>query len=241
MQNIISFVNEQLNWEEESPHRHDCHDPPHTAGMGFLDDRSPPRRLPAVARSDPWKATPAQVGFTGCAMRSRRSPWVVESDLWCNSRGGDYLRSDRRREDCHPEQELCPLDRSHAANIELGCLALTCMPKGYLGSHWPSNPGLIELAGSNCNPGPRCACSCVRFKSARCLGIPARRGTRRQRIAPPTPHETLLPPLRPPQGRFQPSAQGITRKQFEFAHLCSKCQPCTRRAPSWGPPLAARE
>ena len=64
MQNFISFVNEQLSWEQESPHRHDCHDPPHAAGMGFLDDRSPPRRLPAVARSDPWKATPARVEFS---------------------------------------------------------------------------------------------------------------------------------------------------------------------------------
>jgi hypothetical protein len=63
MQNFISFVNEQLNREEQSPHRHDCHDPPYTAGMGFLDDRSPPRRLPAVARSGPPRGTtPAQVG-----------------------------------------------------------------------------------------------------------------------------------------------------------------------------------
>ena len=80
MQNFISFVNEQLHWEQESPHRHDCHDPPHTAGMGFLDDRSPPRRLPAVARSDLWKATPAQVGFPGDATWRRRLPWVVGSD-----------------------------------------------------------------------------------------------------------------------------------------------------------------
>jgi hypothetical protein len=53
MQNFISFVNEQLNREDESPHRHDCHDPPHAAGMGFHDDRSPPRRLAAVASSAP--------------------------------------------------------------------------------------------------------------------------------------------------------------------------------------------
>ena len=55
MQDIISFVNEQLCWEKWSPHRHDCHDPPHEARGEFLDDRSPPRRLAAVARSDPWK------------------------------------------------------------------------------------------------------------------------------------------------------------------------------------------
>ena len=65
MQNSISFVNEQLCWEEQIPHRHDCHDPPHAARVGLHDDKSPPRRLAAVARSDPWKTTPAQVGFPG--------------------------------------------------------------------------------------------------------------------------------------------------------------------------------
>jgi hypothetical protein len=43
----------------------------------------------------------------------------VESDLWCNSRGGDYLRGDRHWEDCHPEQEICALAKSGAAKIEL--------------------------------------------------------------------------------------------------------------------------
>jgi hypothetical protein len=63
MRNFMSFVNEQLRWEEESPHCHDCHDPPHTAGTGFLDDRSPPRRL----------------------------PWVVGSGLSASSTGEDWL------------------------------------------------------------------------------------------------------------------------------------------------------
>jgi hypothetical protein len=63
MQNFIStfspsrsfqFVNEQLSSERGSPHRHDCHDPPHAPRMGGHDDRSPPRRLAAVARSGPW-------------------------------------------------------------------------------------------------------------------------------------------------------------------------------------------
>ena len=61
MQNRISwsksfqFVNVQLCWEEQIPHRHDCHDPPHAIRGGFHDDPSPPRRLPAVARADPWR------------------------------------------------------------------------------------------------------------------------------------------------------------------------------------------
>jgi len=121
MQNFISFVNEQLNREEESPHRHDCHDPPHTAGMEFLDDRSPPRRLPAVARSDPWKATPAQVGFPGDATGRRRLPWVVGSDRWNNSRG----------KDCHPHQGNCPLARWYSAKIAVRAFANACSPKGY--------------------------------------------------------------------------------------------------------------
>ena len=77
MQNFISFVNEHLRWEEESPHCRDCHDPPHAAGTGFLDDQSPPRRLPALARSAPWRTTPAQMGFRGDATLRQRLPWIV--------------------------------------------------------------------------------------------------------------------------------------------------------------------
>jgi len=118
MQNFIStfspsksfqFVTEQLSREKESPHRHDCHGPPHAPRVGRHDDRSPPRRLAAVARSDPWKTPPAQVGFSQDATWRRRLPWVVGSDLRNNGRGGDYLRRDRRGEDCHPEQEICAL------------------------------------------------------------------------------------------------------------------------------------
>jgi len=89
----FQFGNEQLCWEQGSPQCHDCHSPPHAARVGFHDDRSPPRRLAVVARSDPWKTTPAQVGFPGDATRRRRLPWVVGSDLWNNSSGGDYLPS----------------------------------------------------------------------------------------------------------------------------------------------------
>jgi hypothetical protein len=64
MQNFIGFVNEQRCWED-SPHCHDCHDPPHEARGGFVEDISPPRRLAGVARSDPWKVTRAQLGFPG--------------------------------------------------------------------------------------------------------------------------------------------------------------------------------
>jgi hypothetical protein len=125
MQNFISFVNEQLRWEQESPHRHDCHDPPHEARGGFVEDRSPPRRLPAVTRSDPWKVTTAQVGFPGDATRRRRLPWVAGSDICHNSRGEDCLRRDRRGEDCHPGQEIQSLAALSVAKIELGCFAFT--------------------------------------------------------------------------------------------------------------------
>src|SRR5664279_645108 len=82
---FISSMDEQLYLEEITPHRHDCRDPPHAAGVGFHDDKFPPRRLAGVARSDPWRSTPAQVGFSGDAMRRRRLPWVVESDHRNNS------------------------------------------------------------------------------------------------------------------------------------------------------------
>ena len=124
MQNFIRFVNEQLIREEESPHRHDCHDPPHTAGMGFLDDRSPPRRLPAVARSDPWKATPAQVGFPGDATWRRRLPWVVGSDGRNTGRGKDCQRRYLHGEDCHAELEIHALAALNAAKGEFEALAL---------------------------------------------------------------------------------------------------------------------
>jgi hypothetical protein len=105
MQNFTSFVNDQHNWEEVSPHRHDCHDPPHAVRVGFLDDQSPPRKLAGVARSGPWRTTPAQVGFPRDATRRRRPPWVVASDGWTTGRGMDYLRRNRRGEDSHPEEE----------------------------------------------------------------------------------------------------------------------------------------
>ena len=109
MQHCISFVNEQLRWEQESRHRHECHDPPRTAGMDFLDDRSPPRRLPAVARSDPWRRFPAGMLFPGDASRRRRLPWVVGSDRWNNTRGKDCQPRYLRGEDCHSEQEIYAL------------------------------------------------------------------------------------------------------------------------------------
>ena len=87
----FQFVNEQLSREQESPRRIDCHGPPHAPRVGRHDDRSPPRRLAAVARSDPWKTPPAQVGFYGDATRRRTLPWVVGLDVWNNSRGEDYL------------------------------------------------------------------------------------------------------------------------------------------------------
>ena len=131
MRNIISFVNEQSNREEDCPRRHDCHDPPHGVPVGFLDDRSPPQRLPAVARSDPWKATTAQVGYRGDATRMRRLPWVAGSDRRNMGRGEDCLSRDRRGEDCHPEQVICALARLGVAKIELEGFVFACEPKGY--------------------------------------------------------------------------------------------------------------
>jgi hypothetical protein len=96
----FQFVNEQLCWEQESPHRHDCHSPPHAARVGFHDDRSPPRRLAAVARSDPWRTPPAQVGFPGEATRRRRLPWVVGSDLSANNTGEGWFVSEELASGC---------------------------------------------------------------------------------------------------------------------------------------------
>jgi hypothetical protein len=128
MQNFIStfsssfqFVNEPLSWEEGFPHRYDCHDPPHAVREGLHDDKSPPRRLSGVARSAPWRATSAQAGFPGDAIRRRRSPWVVESDPWCNNRGKDCLRKYQSGEDRHPAQEICAQRALGAAEIALGC------------------------------------------------------------------------------------------------------------------------
>jgi hypothetical protein len=120
MKHFITFVNEQLRWEQESPHRHDCHGPPHAAGMGFLDDRSPPRRLLAMARSDPWKVIRAQAGFPGDAIRRRRLPRVVGSDRWNTGKGRDCLRRDLHGEDGHPGREIYALAALSGAKIELG-------------------------------------------------------------------------------------------------------------------------
>ena len=130
MQNFISsislsksfqFVNDQLCWEEHSPHRHDCHDPPQGGRVGLQDERSSPQRLPAVARSDPWKVTPAEVGFPGDTTRWRRLPWVGGSDRRNMGRGKDCLRRDLRGEDCDPEQEfmLSLVYRRPGAHLQL--------------------------------------------------------------------------------------------------------------------------
>ena len=130
MQNFITsfcaskpsqIVNDRLGWDEGSPHRHDCHDPPHEARGGFVEDRSPPRRLPAVARSAPWKAAPVQVGLPGDATRKQRSTLVAGLDCWNNSRGKDYLRRNCCGNDCHPEREIHTFAAIGAAEIALGC------------------------------------------------------------------------------------------------------------------------
>ena len=153
MQNFIStfspsksfqFVNEQLFWEQGSPHCHDCHGPPHALRVGFHDDISPLGRFAAVARSDPWKATPAQLGFPGDATRRRRLPWVVGSDLWNNNRGGDYLLRDRRDEDGDPEEEFCSVAGLRATKIALEASAFTRKPTSYFVGHGGLYPGLIE-------------------------------------------------------------------------------------------------
>ena len=123
MHNLISFVNEQLCWEEVSAHRHDCHDPPHAVRMEFHDDQSPPRRLRGVARSDLWKA-PSQVGFPGNVTRRRRPPWIVASDRWTTGRGMDYLRRNWRGEDRHPEQEIYALASMNAGKNDLELLTM---------------------------------------------------------------------------------------------------------------------
>jgi hypothetical protein len=70
---FISLVDDQLYLEEITPHRHDCHDRPHAAGVGFRDDKSPPRGLAGVARSAPgeqhllrWGSRRTQLGGEDC-------------------------------------------------------------------------------------------------------------------------------------------------------------------------------
>jgi hypothetical protein len=118
------FVNDQLGWDECSPHRHDCHDPPHGARVGFLDDRPPSRRLAAVARSDPWKVTRAQARFLGDATRRRRLPWVVGSDRWNNSWGKDSPRRYLRGEDGNSREEFCGVAGSRATYGRVEAIAL---------------------------------------------------------------------------------------------------------------------
>ena len=57
-------------------------------------------------------------------------PWVVGSDLWNNSRGGDYLLRDRRDEDGDPEEESCALAALGTPKIALVACALTCGAEG---------------------------------------------------------------------------------------------------------------
>ena len=118
------FINDRLSWDESSPHRHDCHDPPHGVRVGFLEYRSPPRRLAAVARSDPWKVTRAQARFPGDVTRRRRLSWVAGPDRWNTGTGKDCLRRDRRGEDCHPKQEICPFAGLRASRIALAASRL---------------------------------------------------------------------------------------------------------------------
>jgi hypothetical protein len=145
MENFISFVNEHLSWEEDNPQRNDCHDPPHATPMGFVDDRFVPRRLAGVARSGPWRSTPAEMGFPMDASRRRISPWVAESDLWCNNRREKYLRKHQSGEDRHRVEVICALARFGMAMIVLEGFVFACEPKGYFVSNGSLYAGLIAL------------------------------------------------------------------------------------------------
>ncbi len=98
----FQFVNEQLCRGGGSPRRYDCHGPPHPARVGLRED----------------------------VTRRRRLAWVVWSDLWNNSRGGDYLLRDRRDEDGDPEEQFCALAASGTPKIALEAFAFTCGPEG---------------------------------------------------------------------------------------------------------------
>ena len=142
------IVNDRLGWDEGSPHRHDCHDPPHGARVGFLDDRPPPRRLAAVARSDPWKVTRAQAGFPGGTQLGGEDYSGLPGQT-AGTRGGgkDCLLRDRRGEDCYPGQGIHSLALLSRAKIELECFAFAFMSKGCFGSRRASYAGWTELMG----------------------------------------------------------------------------------------------
>jgi hypothetical protein len=105
MQNIISFVNEQLSWEE-SPRRHDWHDPPHADHGASEDDRSPPHRLASVARSDFWETFATQMSFPGKRFGRRRLFPVVSLDLEANTSGEVWLHPDSLHLDAFSNEGL---------------------------------------------------------------------------------------------------------------------------------------
>ena len=262
MQDFISLVDEQLYWEEVSPHRHDCHDPPQAARVGFQDDKYPPRRLAAVARLEHWKSTPTMVGFPGDAMRRRRSPWVAESDLRNDSRGKDCLRRDWHGGDYYPEQEIHTLGALSVPKVELEGFTFTRWPKRYFMTHGVSCVGGIEFivigpgsTYSGMPTGPACDGISKNRKSPWCeeyalrqagskLGqspiMRARRGTRRM-IVPPTPHDTGSSARSLLRRRFQSFVRPTAPKKFEPAHLWARSQPSIRRTPSWSLPGPARD
>lgn len=141
----FQFVNDQLRWEQRSIHCDDCHSPPQALRIGLDDDRSPPGRLAAVARSDLWTTPPAQVGFSGDVVRRRRFPTVVGSDLWNNSRGRDYLQWDRRGEDCNPEDNFFAPFRLSTAKMVLENRAGGYLPhSGSPYMLWSGDAGIAE-------------------------------------------------------------------------------------------------
>ena len=74
----------------------------------------------AVARSDPWKVTRAQAGFSGDATRRRRLLWVAGQTAGTRGGGRDCLRRDLHGEDCHHGREIYALAALSGAKIELG-------------------------------------------------------------------------------------------------------------------------
>jgi hypothetical protein len=262
VQNFISFVDDQLYLEEIIPHRHDCHDPPHAVRVGDHGDESPPRRLAGVERSGLWKATPAQVGFPGEAMRRRRLLWVVGSNHWCRNCGEEYLWRNWRGEDCYPEQEIHTLGALSVPKVELEGFTFTRWPKRYFMTHGVSCVGGIEFivigpgsTYSGMPTGPACDGISKNRKSPWCeeyalrqagskLGqspiMRARRGTRRM-IVPPTPHGTGSSARSLLRRRFQSFARPTAPKKFAPAHLWARSQPSIRRTPSWSLPGPARD
>lgn len=96
---VMALDSVTASYDETSLYRRDCHDPPPAAGRGSGGDRSPPRRLGELARSDVRGRPPAGVIFPRDAIPKRRLPSVVKTVRLFRQPGDVFSGRDRLGED----------------------------------------------------------------------------------------------------------------------------------------------